>query len=180
MSPEPPLPLPKAKVRRKLLRSMFAAPVLTTVASGSALAATSVTCVAKQTQSPVFPAVSTSTDKYLRILLAKLQNNTDASKVYYFVAGSTIQAIAGVQVEPTYKNSMIGKWRKFVVTTNSEDMTIALLGSQPSYTGWTYSTNSGRYAVLRFNSAGQVVGVGTSGTVGTSAITQSCMTSIAA
>lgn len=184
MSPEPSLPLPKpVQGRRTLLRSMFVAPALTTVASGSALAATSLTCAMKQTQSPIFPPVSTSPDGYLRIELAKLQKNTDSSKVKYYVPGSVIQLLTVVNVEPSYKNSMNGRWVWFIV--DSKDGAVNTESGlpffpQPAKTDWTYYPTSGRFAVLRFNSAGQVVGVGMKSGSGTSALAHTCMNSIMA
>ena len=164
---------PAPNTRRKVLRAAFVAPVITAVSSGSALAASSATCFARQIASPRFPGVGAQ-DNYLRIQLGKL---VSGSATTYYVDGSTIQALR--QTPPPAQNPVstsytltTGQFQEFNKITNSE--TANVLPSQPS--GGTYTQASGEWAVLRFGSDGKMVGVGSSG-LG-SAVTGSCLASL--
>ena len=175
--------------RRKVIRAGFAVPAIATVASGSALAATSATCLARQTagSNGTYPAVSTSAnpDTFLRVQLGVYEFKNKNTPSVYYVDGSALDA--------TLSNSKIkksgqylvkaGNFQLFNIATNEESG--GLLTTQPNGgsngNDGAYKQLSGHYAVLRFDSLGYVVGVGkpTSGT-GMSAVQASCWSSIAA
>ncbi len=159
--------------RRRILRAGFAAPVISTVASGSALAATSTTCFAAQIASNFFPPVTPlkgPADTYLRVQLGSV---TSGSTTTYYVDGSNVAALALAPKLIGGFTPAATKVKLFNVDTNSE------VGGELAKPTTGYTPTSGQYAVLRFNSSGQIVGVGRSGSTGLAAVTASCWGSAA-
>ena len=174
--------------RRKLIRAGFAVPALATVASGSALAATSATCFARQMSRPgagmYAPVSSTANaDTFLRVELGRFTPNGNGQTPIYYVDGNNLASRLGTS---TLGAAMVrsagyqlgpGKFQKFDIINNIEFATEGIVSATPN--NGTYVANGGKFAVLRFNSAGQVVGVGTSTNTGVSAVQASCWSSLA-
>lgn len=162
--------------RRTVIRAGFAVPALTTVACGSALAATSASCLSKQIASPDYPGVTTSLspDSYLRVQLVKrVQGQTTT----YYVSGNAIANLKDTEGNtiprsPSYTVTD-GKYQLFDIGTNAESGLV--LSALPP--GGQYTQTGGQYAALRFNLDGEIVGVGKGGT-GTSAVGGSCWNSL--
>ena len=172
--------------RRKVIRASFAVPALATVASGSALAATSASCFAKQLARPgpgTYPPVSTSAnpDTYLRVQLASLTPNGNNAVPVYYVDGDTLAATLGsTMVRAASYTLSAGKFQKFDIATNLEvDGVLSTSPLNGNGNNLTYNKQSGRFAALRFDSTGKVVGVGASTSTGMSAVQASCWSSLA-
>jgi hypothetical protein len=170
------MPTLHANARRRLMRGAFAAPAVMTVWSGAALAATSsnLRCVINQIATPVFPGVTTAPDaSYPRVQLAELRPNGANAVSTFYVNGATV---ASLKKSPSYTLTT-GKWQVFYLASNT-DVNGPILTAQPTGNGGSssYIANSGRYAVLRFDANGDVVGVG-AGPAGTSAVAASCWSS---
>lgn len=164
------IPLP---ARRRLLKGSFAAPALLTLSSGSALAATSSTCLARATTAPstkpLFdagtttpPAQSSFPDTCMRV---QLVTDGATTPTYYLTKaslGSHLVSLAGWTPSTTGQSFDVGG-------TNANKLTGSPLAT-------TLPTTASRYWVaLRFNAAGAIVGVGLSGDG--SVVTSSCWTS---
>ena len=152
--------------RRKLLRATMSAPVLLTVYSGSAMAGASTRClanaVANPTTRPVItagsPAAAQSTDAFVRV---RLYFTGSANNPTYWVKGSDLGSSVSIAGGPSTL-----EFREFQIAGNTFVGTAQ--GSMPAG-----ATPSDRYAAVRYDATGTVVGVGASSTSG-SAITQSC------
>jgi hypothetical protein len=166
--------------RRKLVRAGFAVPALATVASGSALAATSATCFARQMSRPgvgTYAPVSSSAsaDTFLRVQLGKFTKN-GTGEVNYYVDGNNLASTLGAAITRHVSYTVSpGKFQKFDIVNNVEFPDV--LNGAPN--GGTYVANGNKFAVLRFNASGQVVGVGKSTSTGFSAVQASCWSSLA-
>lgn len=161
------------ETRRKLLRAGFGVPAMTVVASGSALAATSSTCLARQLASPIFPAVTTGGDNYLRVQLGAF-TPTGGGAVSYYVDGANVAALSPRLTKSTTYSLTNTQVRAFNIVTNTEGST----SQSPPSSGGTYTRTGGRFAALRFDASGQIVGVGQSTTAAQSAVTNSCWSSV--
>jgi hypothetical protein len=171
------MPTLQGNARRRLMRGAFAAPAVMTVWSGAALAATSsnLRCLTNQIATPVFPGVTTAPDpSYPRVQLAELRPNGANAVSTFYVNGATV---AGLKKSLSYTLTT-GKWQVFYLASNT-DVNGLILTDEPSGKGGssTYIAESGRYAVLRFDANGDVVGVG-AGPTGTSAVAASCWSSV--
>ena len=147
-----------ANGRRKLLRATMSAPVLLTVYSGSAMAGASTMCLANAQGNPTTAPVANATDAFVRVRLWI----DDKPSPKYWVLGSDLVVFS---VDSTQVPSA-SQWRKFRIDANTF-ATGNQAGGPPSN-----PTQSTKYAALRFDATGKVVGVGASGSG--SAITQSC------
>jgi hypothetical protein len=181
--PESPTPaaLPSTK-RRKLIRAGFAVPVIATVASGSALAASSASCMARQTASTdtgFYPAVNLGTgDTYMRVQLGLRTIGGNSSK--YYVDGNKLNNLLAMH-SPTLEKSSgymmsANKFQEFSVLGNEEVGSI--IDALPNGQGGSYTDSSGQFAVLRFGSDGRIVGVGSAPGGGQSAVQLSCWSSL--
>ncbi len=161
----------RVSARRRLIRGAFAAPAVLTMYSGGALAQTSATCVAKANDSPatgeVIDSGQTSSDTYLRVQL-----DVTATNEYWLRASSIPVAYrTGATGVPGS-----GKLQRFGALSSDSATYNKLFGSvaaEGSVSGLSPST---KYAALRFDRYGKLVGVGSTTTDG-SAITHSCWTS---
>ena len=149
--------------RRKLLRATMSAPVLLTVYSGSAMAGASTRCLANAQTPPTTgtvitaanPAAAQSTDAFVRVRLYQQGGSN-----YYWVKGFDLGSKVSITGGPTSS-----QWRKFAIGSNEfTDLAVDSPTGNPQL--------SDKYAAVRYDAAGTVVGVGGSG--GGSAITQSC------
>jgi hypothetical protein len=174
------MPTLQGNARRRLMRGAFAAPAVMTVWSGAALAASSsnLRCLTNQIAKPVFPGVTTAPDSsypsYPRVQLAELRPNGANAVSTFYVNGATV---ATLKKSPSYTLTT-GKWQVFYLASNT-DVNGPILTDQPTGNGGSssYIANSGKYAVLRFDANGDVVGVG-AGPTGTSAVAASCWSSV--
>lgn len=188
-----------ASARRRLVRGSFAAPVALTLASGSALAAASASCVARQVKlAPVNTEAATAGGTWLKVGVYKLnpRSNTPNGPVLNnsrWVSGTEILAFA-----KTSKNFIadgqwycISKQASATVIDGVAEVPVKvgdILSVKPSSRGTGDPTSTPAVAeimvpsvtvALRFNEFGDIIGivdVGKDGNVG-SAITQSCWSS---
>ena len=144
--------------RRKLVRGVFAAPAILTVCSGSAMASqSSLQCLARHVTdgTNITPKVVGGLDAWARVQLHKA---TDG-KCY----------VSGNQLQTTFATSN-GWWPNPGTWLGINTGTGAVLAgtySTPNTTmppGATLMYSPKRYAVVRFDGAGNVTGVGTAGT----------------
>jgi len=155
-----------ASGRRRLLRATMSAPVVLTVYSGSAMAGASTRCLANAvaipTTQPVItagsPAAAQSTDAFVRV---RLFVDASSSPSKYWVRGGDLGSSVSIAGGPSTL-----AFREFQIAGNTFVGTAQ--GSMPAG-----ATPSDRYAAVRYDATGTVVGVGASSTSG-SAITQSC------
>ncbi len=158
------LPSLQRAARRKLVRGVFAAPAIMTVCSGSALATTSsMRCLSNQvTGNPMTLPVSNALDNYCRV---RLWETGTSPSVAYWIKGADLQVYKRTN-NTVYISST--DWQQFNITTNQ---TGATQGAAP-----VSCIQSSKYAVVRFNAAGNVVGVGATPT-GSSAVAGTCWAS---
>lgn len=155
MDNQTPTPDDKFSARRRLLRGSFSVPAVLTLASGSALAAQSMTCLAKSTQVPSTADLKPTphADTFVRVQVYRSGNT-------HYVWGHDFSA---------YTVSMTG-W-----SATSHNNQYQAIGVNPSNTA-TYNRLYGNvlsnppnwsaanyFAALRFNADGVVVGIGLSG-----------------
>jgi opacity protein-like surface antigen len=147
-----------------LLRGVFSAPAALALYSGGAIAAASnQRCLASLQESPVpLPAVSDANVTYVRIGLYKRTSNSK-----YFVKGSDLQKF---DLASGYGWPQSTQVRRFNISTNEfdQDSKSPPLDLEGSPSKW---------AALRIDGDGTVLGVGNSGLTGGSAIYHSCWTS---
>ena len=189
-----------ASARRRLVRGAFAAPVALTLQSGSAFAAASATCVARQVTNPVRTAATATDGTWLRVSVYKLTPQsgggpTPVENSSLWVSGTEILTYA------KRANNFIrdGQWyctfRQSAATVIVGASEVAvnvgdILSVKPTSRGTGDSTSLPAEALpitpsqmiaLRFNEHGDIigiVGVGTNSNVG-SAVTASCWSSFA-
>jgi len=165
MDANTPTPDAKTQARRRLLRGSFAAPAVLTLASGSALAAKSATCLAKATQVASTRPLMTGTpsDTFLRV---RLEQYTSGSTTKYAV---TRTSFGSIPVDTSFWNAST-TWQEFDKDTNQ------VIGGQQNGAIPGGSSTTNYYVALRLNSNGKIVGVGMSGTG--SVVGSSCWTSM--
>lgn len=168
----------KDTARRRLLRGTFAAPAVLTLASGSALAATSVTCVAKQVDSPEDAPPNPAGTMWVRVPLWEKRQNVN--RYSRFVSGAQIAMLfppGGAYLSTT-------QWQCVSVVGTSTGFTAESIYSDAEVGTGLGSINSDplvqltEYVALRIDETGQVVGVQDLYTdTGASAMHVSCWTS---
>jgi hypothetical protein len=152
--------------RRKLVRGAFAAPALLTVYSGNALATSSAKrCLVNQANHPTMVPVSNALDNFLRV---QLQQTGASPSFSYWVRGSDLQIYKKASNSVYLTGS---QWQAFNINTNT---TGAVQGSAP-----TSPSASSKYAAIRFDAHGNVVGVGGGGGAGQTALAGTCWHSFA-
>jgi hypothetical protein len=163
---------PQQAARRKLVRGAFAVPAVMTVVSGSAFAtSSSMRCLANQvTNSPTTKGVMDGTvggaapaDGWVRVELWK-----SADGATFYVRGSDLNSYFKRTGNSVYLTN--SEWQVFDPTTN-------LLGAKVSAP--MGASASGKFASVRFDSTGSVVGLGGSGANGSSALPSTCWSSFA-
>ena len=181
-------PTAHTSARRRLVRGAFAAPAALTLYSGSAFAATSLSCVAKEFRNPTYPAVITDlspSDTYLRVPLYSLAGRSTPST---WINGSDINLLAQQipGTDPPYITNF--QWQCFSVgLSNVKINTVTVTpiagivyAGQPSrISNGALPMQNGSYVAIRINTNGKIVGVVGVGvpTGNTSAVHQSCWTS---
>ncbi len=151
--------------RRRLLRGSFSAPAVLTLASGSALAAQSATCLAKATATPTTAALATSAnaDTFMRIRLLARPNGVHLL---------TRASLGRIPVNLSFWNTGT-LWQR--VGVSGVNLNKAY-GAQETGSVPNNAAASNYWVALRFNNAGEIVGVGASGSG--SVVGQSCWNSI--
>jgi len=154
----------KTQARRRLLRASFSVPAVLTLASGSALAAKSTTCLASATKDPSTAKLSNGTpsDTFLRV---RLEQYTENNITKYAV---TRASFGSIPVNSSFWSTNT-IWQQFDTGTNK------VTGSEQSSAVPSGST-SNYYVALRLNANGEIVGVGASGSG--SVVGSSCWASI--
>jgi hypothetical protein len=153
-------PTQKQAARRKLVRGVFAAPALMTVCSGSAWATgSSLRCLNRHVTdgTSVAPKVG-DMDAWARI---QLHRATDG---LYYVSGTHV---ASVYNTSTSVYPATGHWLRVDVTTGAVPSTGFCSTATPGTSapsGATLGYTSPKYVVVRFDTAGNVKGIGTAGT----------------
>lgn len=158
MESKTPTPDTRISARRRLLRGSFSVPAVLTLASGSALAENSATCLAKATSfetggqetAPLATGTPTATDTFLRVRLVAYTEGTTTKHAV------TKASFGAIDVDPSFWTSDIA-WQEFDVSGNAVTGT-PQTGSIPGTVA-----DSNYYVALRMNSSGKIVGVGTSG-----------------
>ena len=154
-------PSPRHSARRKLIRGVFAAPAVLTVASGSAFAAASnLRCISQTT----FPPVTTTAgaDTFYRLQVKQI-----ASKTY--VLGSDIA------------KDIRDKVSVYMTTTQMHEFNVALnqtVGMPLAAASTPTPQTQASFAAIRFSPTGAVIGVGSAGAPG-GAASGSCWNSFA-
>lgn len=178
-SPEQHADAGQRSARRRLIRGAFAAPAALTLYSGSAQAATSLTCVARRVLNPVNPAISTSdtSDVYLRVQVrAKSTGNGDnAANQSTWVSGADVLLVTSGLPQ----NSFLGADNWYCLSAgNGSGYTAGLIYTNAEATannkGGTPVGNN-TYIAIRVDSGGRIVGV--TDTAQASAVSRSCWTS---
>ncbi len=161
-------PSSRQAARRKLVRGVFAAPAIMTVCSGSAFAASSsLRCLSNQvTNHPTTMPVTNALDSWLRVQLWSTGDGSDNAPYRYYVSGADLQTWKRPSTSVYLSSS---QWQRFHISTN----TAGKLVGAPSG-----CDRCQKYAAIRFDANGNVVGVGT-GTAGSTALPGTCWTSFA-
>lgn len=167
-------PAGKGPARRRLLRGTFAAPAVLTLVSGSALAATSLSCVAKRNLNPVNAGPDPAGNVWIRVPVWEKRNLSNG-KYARFVSGSDIASL----LPPGGTYLGVGTWQCILTTFPSNAF---ILGS-------IYTTSeadmirsfpmlkvANLYVAVRVNELGKVVGVEPYSS-SSSALSVSCWTS---
>lgn len=159
----------KFSARRRLIRGSFSAPAVLTLASGSALAVQSATCLAKATatSSTAALASSPSADTFLRVQLLVRPPATSGGALRYLVTRASFGSIPVSTA--LWQSSTL--WQRFDINTN------ALINDQKTSAVPTDASLANYWVALRLNSSGQIVGLGISGSG--SVVGSSCWTSMA-
>jgi hypothetical protein len=136
-----------------------------TVCSGSAFAASSsLQCIARQNTSPITKPISNTTDTWVRVRLYTQGNGNT-----YYVKGSDIVAFKR-SATTAYMGS--SDWQPFNINSNTAGVVNSSTPNNPQL------SNPAKYAAIRVDANGNIVGIGASG--GGSAIAGSCWYSFAA
>lgn len=169
--------------RRRLLGGAVAAPAVLALHSGSALAASSLTCVDKQNKSPASPPQSESLDQWVRVELWCLKPSENASPdtCKWFVRGKDIETVALTTAGVGAYFLRTGQWLEFDLQSETAGEVLfeePHVGDGPNK---RVPVAGGKYVALRFRPfSGQVdiVGVVGSTSEGT-AVSATCWTSVA-
>lgn len=168
-------PAGKGLARRRLLRGTFAAPAVMTLVSGSALAASSLSCVARQNEPGRAENAGANPDGTIWIRVPVWEKRQDASTYTRFVSGADIASLLppGGSYLPTGSwqcISIVGTTLGFTVGTNYTDAEATSISAIPM------AKVSGQYVGVRIDALGKVVGVEPYSTAN-SAMHASCWTS---
>ncbi|HNU12708.1 MAG TPA: hypothetical protein PKJ45_15300 [Rubrivivax sp.] len=170
MDNQTPTPDDKFSARRRLLRGSFSVPAVLTLASGSALAAKSATCLAKATNQSSTEELTTSptADTFMRVqLMARLPSNPGGNLRYLVTRASFGLIPVSTSFWPTGT-----VWWRFNINTNK----LIDPNGQRTTPVPVDAQLVNYWVALRFNSAGEIIGVGKSGAG--SVVGQSCWNSI--
>lgn len=152
----------KGEARRRLVRGAFAAPAVMTLISGSALAATSVTCVVKQNTNPVDAGPNPDGTVWIRVPVWEKRNPT-TDRFARFVSGGDIQSL----MAPGGSYLASGSWQcifnTFPITQNRPETfvvsSIYTTAQANAIRAFAFAQVANTYVAVRIDSAGKVVGV---------------------
>jgi len=176
--------------RRKLVRGVFAAPAALTLMSGSAFAATSLSCVARQLTSPAQPTPDPALtangggDNYIRVQLRQKFNGppADATTQSSWVSGADLLLAPVPPAIPS--GSFLGTDNWYCYTAGpmaTSGYTAGLIytnaGAIDSSKGGPPALLPNQYVAVRFDNTGKIVGV--TSAANTSAVSHSCWSSFA-
>ncbi len=167
-----------SSARRRLIRGSFAAPVALTLFSGSSFAAgSSLRCVVNRNVTPQYPSASTTTDTWIRVQLWTVGSGTSAST---WASGQDVSLVKGALPVSTFISAT--QWQCVTAgdgTGNTSGYTVGqVISVQPVPIGTdTALAQNGKYAALRIDAAGNIVGVVNVNGTGGSAIAQTCWAS---
>ncbi|MCZ2440773.1 MAG: hypothetical protein LC119_11455 [Burkholderiales bacterium] len=155
--------------RRRLLRGSFSAPAVLTLASGSALAAQSATCLAKATANSSTAPVTTTAgaDTFMRVQLMARPPAPSGVNPRYLVTKASFGLIP---VSTSFWPASTVWWR-FDISTNT-----LMSGGQRFSAVPGDATLVNYWVALRLDANGQIIGLGASGSG--SVVGQSCWNSI--
>lgn len=158
-----------SSARRRLIRGSFAVPAVLTLYSGGALASKSSKCLAKATTSP-------STKDVVNVPGSSFPDTW--SRVQLLFSGSTFiftkASLGSLTLSSAFLSSSF-VWQKFGVDPADSIKYNKLYGNPHTNSPSGYSPST-RWAALRFNNLGEVVGIGLSGSG--SCVGSSCWTSL--
>ena len=154
--------------RRRLIRGAFGVPAVLTVASGSVAAASNVNCIAKTLS---FPPVHQGPNPPTTDTIIRIRVYLDATPNLRYVRGQDVPAAYMASAAPGFMSST-QVWRFNV----AQNQTVGSPSSTPSASSLTAIN---RWAALRFDNNGALVGVGDGGSGGPAgyAVTASCWNS---
>jgi hypothetical protein len=164
-----------ASARRRLIRGTFAAPAVLALHSGGALAATSLSCLARQVPSNTTQVVVNFVETppaWLRVQLWAFFNGSTVKSNAYWIRG------ADLPVVPGQTNFLSGtEYWQFDTTNNV--LTGPKLSSQPTVSGGGFTWQAvSKYVSLRVASGGAILSAGaTTVSTQTSAVSYSCWAS---
>lgn len=161
--------------RRRLLRGGFAVPAVMTLASGSTLAATSLTCVQKLNQPGMTKTAGASPDGAVWIRVPVWQKLKDFNQYTRFVSGSDIASI----LPPGGNYLPVGSWQCIQITGDTLGFVLGNLyttSEATSVSSLTMTKVNNLYVAVRIDATGKVVGVEPYSTA-SSAMSTSCWTS---
>lgn len=139
--------------RRRFLRGTFAAPAVLTVVSGRAFAqASNARCVANAVQTGTM--LPNPGDTFLRVQLFVLERQGKTAR--YYVFGGDLAGYPRTSSFPLASN----QYQLFDLGSNQLQTTVST--GVPSYNSSTGSwQRSTKYAAMRFDASGTLVGIGT-------------------
>lgn len=156
-------PSARVSARRRLIRGVFAAPAALTLYSGSAFAAASQSCVAKQVASPppILPTASAVPDIWVRVQLYTLGIVPgDETHLSTWVSGVDVDALNALSAGLPYLSST--QWQAFTANAHSGYVVGQIVSSPPSHThspAGSPLTQNGAYVALRVDANGNIIGV---------------------
>lgn len=140
----------KVSARRRLVRGVFAAPAVMTLVSGSALAAGSTSCVARQTQTQ--PLGINPADTWVRLPLYEFRNGNNYVR---FISGSNIVALlpaGGVSfIQP-------GQFQCVEKVASGSNYSGYSVGSSYTPNPTPTAISPAAYVAVRVDSTGKVLG----------------------
>lgn len=171
--------------RRRLIKGGFAVPAALTVASGSALARTSSTCLARDAAAGQTPPFDSANATWLRVLAYYSGNRGGPNRSFWVTYSDllTVATLAGVSI----KNNWITSGQALCVRAGGNFIAGQIYSSAtspvlPSLTPSTNLTNNTRYHALLVDANGDIIGISdvftASGQSG-GAVHQSCWNSFA-
>jgi hypothetical protein len=170
-------PAGKGLARRRLLRGTFAAPAVLTLVSGSALAATSLSCVAKQNEPGHAVNAGGNPDGtvWVRVPVWEKKKPTDPLKLARFVSGSDIASL----LPPGGTYLTAGNWQCTSNTFNTNPFIVGQIyttAQADAIRNYTMTKVPNLYVAVRIDATGRIVGVESISTAN-SAMHVSCWTS---
>ena len=155
--------------RRRLIRGSFAVPVALTVCSGSAVAATSLSCVARKVSNNALDPGNTPGVTYMQAQVYFL-----GTPAKYYLKGSDLSGLDSLSTRTPKSNAVFSSSSFYQIAYDPAATSPQSTGNVPTVAATLSGSIPGpltnKSVVLRFDAAGKVVGFGpNSGTNGTAA-----------